>query len=122
MLDREFSQCPIGASGRLAYTSCSLTDYLPFASGQALETGRDQIHVQGGIAHLTEAALCLWNQGDQFVYLENNRLLASVEYHARYNLGFDDLPPVFETFLFDVTFFESSVQLLCKRSDCLLPT
>ena len=71
----------------------SLTDYIPFATGQAFETGRDQFHVQGGIAHLTEAALCLWNQGDQFVYLENNRLLAGVEYHARYNLGFDDLPP-----------------------------
>jgi len=70
----------------------SLTDYIPFPTGQALETGRDQIHVQGGIAHLTEAALCLWNQGDQFVYLENNRLVAGVEYHARYNLGFDDLP------------------------------
>ena len=70
----------------------SLTDYIPFASGQAFETGRDQIHIQGGIAHLTEAALCLWHQGDQFVYLENNRLLAGVEYHARYNLGFDDLP------------------------------
>lgn len=71
----------------------SLTDYIPFATGQAFETGRDQAHVQGGIAHLTEAALCLWNQGDQFVYLANNRLLAGVEYHARYNLGFDDLPP-----------------------------
>ena len=72
----------------------SLTDYIPFATGQAFETGRDQIHVQGGIAHLTEAALCLWNQGDPFVYLEENRLLAGVEYHARYNLGFDDLPPL----------------------------
>ena len=70
----------------------SLTDYIPFATGQAFETGRDQIHVQGGIAHLTEAALCLWNQGDAFVYLQNNRLLAGVEYHARYNLGFNDLP------------------------------
>ena len=70
----------------------SLTDYIPFATGQAFETGRDQIHVQGGIAHLTEAALCLWNQGDPFIYLEENRLLAGVEYHARYNLGFDDLP------------------------------
>ena len=70
----------------------SLTDYIPFATGQAFETGRDQSHVQGGIAHLTEAALSLWNQGDEFVYLENNRLLAGVEYHARYNLGFNDLP------------------------------
>ena len=70
----------------------SLTDYIPFASGQALETGRDQSHVQGGIAHLTEAALCMLHQGDDLVYLENNRLLAGVEYHARYNLGFNDLP------------------------------
>ena len=69
----------------------SLTDYIPFPTGQAFETGRDQIHVQGGIAHLTEAALCLWNQNDAYVYLQNNRLLAGVEYHARYNLGFDDL-------------------------------
>jgi len=70
----------------------SLTDYIPFASGQAYETGRDQSHVQGGIAHLTEAALCLWNQGEQIgVYSEANRLLAGVEYHARYNLGFNDL-------------------------------
>ena len=70
----------------------SLSDYIPFPTGQAFETGRDQIHVQGGIAHLTEAALCLWNQNDAYVYLQNNRLLAGVEYHARYNLGFDDLP------------------------------
>lgn len=70
----------------------SLTDYVTHATGQAFETGRDQPHVQGGIAHLTEAALVMWNQGDELVYLENNRLLAGVEYHARYNIGFNDLP------------------------------
>lgn len=70
----------------------ALTDYVFDDSGQAQETGRDQAHVQGGIAHLTEAALSMWNQGDDLVYRENNRLLAGVEYHARYNLGYDDLP------------------------------
>ena len=71
----------------------ALTDYIFADSGQAQETGRDQAHVQGGIAHLTEAALNMWNQGDtDVVYRENNRLLAGVEYHARYNLGYNDLP------------------------------
>ena len=70
----------------------SLTDYIIHPTGQAFETGRDQAHVQGGIAHLTEAALIMWHQGDELVYLEDNRLLAGVEYHARYNIGFNDLP------------------------------
>jgi len=70
----------------------ALTDYIFDDSGQAQESGRDQAHVQGGIAHLTEAALSMWNQGDDLVYRENNRLLAGVEYHARYGLGYDDLP------------------------------
>lgn len=70
----------------------SVTDYIIYDSGQAFETGRDQAHVQGGIAHLTEAALCAWNQGVNLVSASNNRLLAGVEYHAKYNLGYDDLP------------------------------
>lgn len=70
----------------------SLEDYIMYPSGQAFETGRDQPHVQGGIAHLTETALVMWNQGDQLVFHANNRLLAGVEYHARYNLGYNDLP------------------------------
>ena len=41
----------------------SITDYVIYPSGQGFETGRDQAHVQGGIAHLTEAALSAWNQG-----------------------------------------------------------
>ena len=69
-----------------------MTDYIIYDSGQAFETGRDQAHVQGGIAHLTEAALCAWNQGVNLVSASNNRLLAGVEYHAKYNLGYDDLP------------------------------
>jgi hypothetical protein len=72
--------------------SCAVTDYIFDASGQAQESGRDQAHVQGGIAHLTEAALCAWNQGVDLVSTAENRLLAGVEYHAKYNLGYDDLP------------------------------
>lgn len=71
---------------------CAVTDYIFNASGQAQESGRDQAHVQGGIAHLTEAALCAWNQGVDLVSTADNRLLAGVEYHAKYNLGYNDLP------------------------------
>jgi hypothetical protein len=71
---------------------CAVTDYIFDESGQAQETGRDQAHVQGGIAHLTEAALCAWNQGVELVHYANDRLVAGVEYHAKYNLGYDDLP------------------------------
>ena len=67
----------------------AITDYVFDDSGQAQESGRDQGHVQGGIAHLTEAALSAWNQGVDLVGVANNRLRAGVEYHARYNLGFD---------------------------------
>jgi len=70
----------------------SLTDYIMYDSGQAFETGRDQAHVQGGIAHLTEAALSAWNQGVDLVSASNNRIRAGVEYHAKYNLGYDNLP------------------------------
>jgi len=71
---------------------CAVTDYIFDPSGQAQESGRDQAHVQGGIAHLTEAALCAWNQGVDLVKVADYRLLAGVEYHAKYNLGYDDLP------------------------------
>jgi len=71
---------------------CAVTDYIFDESGQAQESGRDQAHVQGGIAHLTEAALCAWNQGVDLVSIGNNRILAGVEYHAKYNLGYDDVP------------------------------
>ena len=70
----------------------AVTDYIFDDSGQAQETGRDQAHVQGGIAHLTETALCAWNQGEDLVSVSNNRLRAGVEYHAKYNLGYNDLP------------------------------
>jgi len=61
-------------------------------TGDQRSSNRDQPHVQGGIAHLTEAALCAWNQGVDLVTIENNRIRQGVEYHAKWNLGYDDLP------------------------------
>ena len=71
---------------------CGVSQYIFSPTGQAFETQRDQGHVQGGIAHLVETALSAWNQGVDLVSFENNRLLAGVEYHARYNSGNDDVP------------------------------
>lgn len=71
---------------------CGVAQYIFSPTGQAFETSRDQGHVQGGIAHLVETALSAWNQGVDLVSFSNNRLLAGVEYHARYNSGNDDVP------------------------------
>ena len=69
-----------------------VTQYIFSPTGQAFESQRDQAHVQGGIAHLVEAALCAWNQNVDLVSYANDRLVAGVEYHARYNSGNDDVP------------------------------
>ena len=69
-----------------------VAQYIFSPTGQAFESGRDQAHVQGGIAHLVEAAMSAWNQGIDLVSYEDDRLVAGVEYHARYNVGHDDLP------------------------------
>lgn len=94
---------------------CAVTDYIFDASGQAQESGRDQAHVQGGIAHLTEAALCAWNQGVDLVKVADYRLLAGVEYHAKYNLGYDDLP-----FTTDV-YNPCDLPLISKWDDAISP-
>jgi hypothetical protein len=60
-------------------------------SGECAETGRDQPHPQGGMAHLMETAVTAWNQGENLLPCGNNRLLAGLEYIAKYNLG-NDVP------------------------------
>jgi hypothetical protein len=57
-------------------------------SGQNQESGRDQPHCQGGIAHLLETAVTAWNQNikDLFSY-SNHRLAVGFEYTAKYNSG-----------------------------------
>ncbi len=69
-----------------------VAQYIFSPSGQAFESGRDQAHVQGGIGHLVEAALTAWNQGIDLVSYADYRLVAGVEYHARYNAGHNDVP------------------------------
>jgi len=66
-----------------------VTDYIWHPSGQSSESGRDQVHTEGGIGHLVETALMAWNQGVDVVSFADNRLVAGMEYTAKYNLGFD---------------------------------
>lgn len=76
-----FKNTSDGASG--------VKDYIINKTGQCYESGRDQIHTQGGIAHLLENAMCAWNQGVDLVSYANYRIVAGVEYTAKYNLGYD---------------------------------
>ena len=66
-----------------------VTQYIINADGQCFESERDQGHTQGGIAHLVEPALIAWNQGVDLVSYEDDRLVAGMEYTAKYNLGYD---------------------------------
>jgi hypothetical protein len=95
-------------NGSLKDGCCGVTQYID-ATGEDAESGRDQGHSQGGIAHLVEAALVAWNQGVNLVAYNDdkgvrdygatgdNRLLLGLEYTAKYNLG-NDVPyhPFFE--------------------------
>lgn len=68
--------------------ACGVTQYLINKTGQCYESGRDQKHTQGGIAHLLENAMCAWNQGVDLVSYADYRIVAGVEYTAQYNLGY----------------------------------
>ncbi|MDF7809296.1 alginate lyase family protein [Pontiellaceae bacterium B12219] len=71
---------------------CAVTDYIINPEGQCYESGRDQVHTQGGIAHLVETAMTAWNQGVDLVSFADYRLVAGLEYTAKYNVGYDDVP------------------------------
>jgi hypothetical protein len=95
-------------NGSLKGGCCGVTQYID-ATGENAESGRDQPHSQGGIAHLVEVALVAWNQGLNLVAYNDekgvlsygvsgaNRLWLGLEYTAKYNLG-NDVPyhPFFE--------------------------
>ncbi|MEP5338303.1 MAG: carbohydrate-binding protein [Algibacter sp.] len=66
-----------------------VTQYIINSDGQCFESERDQGHTQGGIAHLVEPALIAWNQGVDLVSYEDDRIVAGMEYTAKYNLGND---------------------------------
>jgi hypothetical protein len=73
---------------------CHVTDYVWHPSGQCNESGRDQAHPMGGVGHLVETAMMAWNQGVDIVSfpyedLNDYRVVAGMEYLARYNLGYE---------------------------------
>lgn len=61
----------------------------PNGLGQMQESGRDQGHTMLAVALLGSFCQMAWNQGDDLFGYEHNRVLAGVEYAARYNLGQD---------------------------------
>jgi len=68
---------------------CGVEQYIINTDGQCYESGRDQSHTQGGIAHLVEPAMIAWNQGVDLVSYADYRLVAGIEYTAKYNLWYD---------------------------------
>jgi arabinogalactan endo-1,4-beta-galactosidase len=64
-----------------------LIHYIINDEGQCQESGRDQSHVQLGLAHLAEACEIAWSQGLDLYGTADNRLLKGFEYTAKYNLG-----------------------------------
>lgn len=61
----------------------------PGPLGQCDESGRDQEHCTLGIADMGMLCQVAWNQGLDLYGFAGNRLLAGVEYVARYNLSHD---------------------------------
>lgn len=73
---------------------CHVTDYVWHPCGQCNESGRDQAHPMGGVGHLVETAMMAWNQGVDIVSFPYDdpidyRVVAGMEYLARYNLGYE---------------------------------
>ncbi|KAI5778475.1 chondroitin AC/alginate lyase [Geopyxis carbonaria] len=58
-------------------------------TGQLSESGRDQGHVQGGLAWMADAAKVVAAQGGDMWRWNDALLLKGVEYAAKYNLGAD---------------------------------
>ena len=102
MFDRAVAAYKNGflVNGSLKNGCAGVTQYID-ATGENAESGRDQAHSQGGVAHLVEVALTAWNQGVNLVAYHDSqgvlnygmsgadRLLLGMEYLAKYNLGND---------------------------------
>ena len=68
---------------------CGVAQYID-DSGEDAESGRDQPHSQGGIAHLMEVAVMAYNQGyPALLAYKDHRIVNGFEYTAKYNLGHD---------------------------------
>lgn len=61
----------------------------PLYIGENAESGRDQGHVQGTVAHLAEAAEMAWSQGLDLYGEGNDLVLSGMDYNAKYNLGLE---------------------------------
>ncbi len=105
---------------------CSgVTQYID-ATGENAESGRDQAHSQGGIAHLVEVALVAWNQGVNLVsYNDNNgvlnygvsganRLHTGLEYTAKYNTGNDVAYHPFFEYCNNVTKYPNGISAISR--------
>lgn len=73
--------------------------YYIASSGQCQESGRDQGHVQMGLGNLVALCEVAWKQGVDLYGAKDNRLMAGLEYTAKYMLG-DAVPfdPQFSRF------------------------
>ena len=64
-----------------------VTQYID-ATGENAESGRDQPHSQGSMAHLMEVAVIAYNQGlPDVMAFGDHRIVTGFEYSAKYNLG-----------------------------------
>lgn len=83
------STCKFLLSG---YDNGTLYYYIDAATGQCQESGRDQGHVQLGLAFAVASCEMAYKQGNDLYGALDNRLLLGMEYTARYNSGHDDVP------------------------------
>ncbi|MFI3281959.1 MAG: alginate lyase family protein [Rikenellaceae bacterium] len=66
----------------------TIYNYIDEKSGQCQETGRDQAHVQFGFSCAALICEIAYNQGDEYLYMENETaLLTGLEYTAKLLLG-----------------------------------
>ena len=70
----------------------TLHNYIDGETGQCQESGRDQAHVQLGLACLSVTCEIAYKQGTDLYGLWDNRLMKGYEYTSKYNAGFDDVP------------------------------
>ena len=70
----------------------TLYNYVYGQTGQCQESGRDQAHVQLGLACLSVTCEIAYKQGTDLYGEDDNRLMKGFEYTSKYNLGYDDMP------------------------------
>ncbi len=67
--------------------TCTSLSKIIASSGQNTESGRDQVHAQINIGHLSEVAQVAYNQGIDLFSSLDNRILTGFEYTAKYMLS-----------------------------------